>query len=113
MPFISPKTDPESWATSPGKVTFGINAAGQLCTKDENDVVTEVVTGAPGVTSYVNLAGNTVIQPVSANQTSSVDVQNAARTVPVVIQRQGAVEGGNMRVVATFPAQAGFVLKIL
>lgn len=112
MPLLLLKSDPADWDELPGKTTIGVNALGQVCTKQEDGTITVIVSGAPAATNVANVGGTTTLPWVTPIQADVVSISGSARAVPIVLDRTGAVEGSQRTLCLQFAAVAGYAVSI-
>lgn len=105
--------DPSTWGVpAAGKTFVGVNAAGQLVTKQNDGTITVLVTGAPELISATNASGATTFTLADAVASGVLTVQGAARTVPIYLDTAGAEEGSVINLLVKFPAAANYVFVI-
>ena len=106
--------DPTTWGTPPVLNTFmGVDVNGILTLKQSDGAIIPIVTSAPIVTNLTNIAGDTTITVDGAFETAILTVESAeARTVRVILDATGVLDGSTLDLQIVFPALDGLILQI-
>jgi len=106
--------DPTTWGTPPVSNTFmGVDVNGILTLKQSNGAIVPIITSAPVAITLTNIAGDTTIETAAAFETVILTVESAeARTVRVILDVAGVVNGSTLDLQIVFPALDGLLLQI-
>lgn len=106
--------DPTTWGTPPMSNTFmGVDVNGILTLKQSNGAIVPIVTSAPVAVTLTNVAGDTTITTAAAFETAILTVESAeARTVRVILDAVGVLDGSTLDLQIVFPALDGLLLEI-
>lgn len=106
--------DPTTWGTPPVSNTFmGVDVNGILTLKQSDGAIVPIVTSAPVAIALTNVAGDTTIETAAAFETAILTVESAeARTVRVILDAAGVLDGSTLDLQILFPALNGLLLQI-
>ena len=106
--------DPTTWGTPPVSNTFmGVDVNGILTLKQSDGAIVPIVTSAPVAIALTNVAGDTTIETAAAFETAILTVESAeARTVRVILDAAGVLDGSTLDLQIIFPALNGLLLQI-
>lgn len=106
--------DPTTWGTPPVSNTLmGVDVNGILTLKQSNGAIIPIITSAPVAVTLTNIAGDTTIETAAAFETVILTVESAeARTVRVILDVAGVVNGSTLDLQIVFPALDGLLLQI-
>lgn len=106
--------DPTTWGTPPMSNTFmGVDVNGILTLKQSNGAIVPIVPSTPVATTVTNLAGDTTISVSTAFETVILTVESAeARTVRVILDAAGVIDGSTLDLQIVFPALDGLILQV-
>ena len=106
--------DPTTWGTPPMSNTFmGVDVNGILTLKQSDGAIVPIVTSAPVAIALTNVAGDTTIETAAAFETAILTVESAeARTVRVILDAAGVLDGSTLDLQIVFPALDGLLLQI-
>ena len=106
--------DPTTWGTPPMSNTFmGVDVNGILTLKQSNGTIIPIVTSVPIATNLTNIAGDTTITTAGAFETVILTVESAeARTVRVILDAAGVIDGSTLDLQIVFPALDGLILQV-
>lgn len=106
--------DPTTWGTPPVSNTFmGVDVNGILTLKQSDGAIVPIVTSAPVAIALTNVAGDTTIETAAAFETAILTVESAeARTVRVILDAAGVLDGSTLDLQIVFPALNGLLLEI-
>ena len=106
--------DPTTWGTPPVLNTFmGVDVNGILTLKQSDGAIVPIVTSAPVAVTLTNVAGDTTISTAAAFETVILTVESVeARTVRVILDAAGVLDGSTLDLQILFPALNGLLLEI-
>ena len=106
--------DPTTWGTPPVSNTFmGVDVNGILTLKQSDGAIVPIVTSAPVAIALTNVAGDTTIETAAAFETAILTVESAeARTVRIILDAAGVLDGSTLDLQIIFPALNGLLLQI-
>jgi hypothetical protein len=92
---------------------MGVDVNGILTLKQSNGAIIPIVTSVPIATNLTNIAGDTTINTAGAFETVILTVESAeARTVRVILDAVGVLDGSTLDLQIVFPALDGLLLQI-
>lgn len=106
--------DPTTWGTPPMFNTFmGVDVNGILTLKQSNGAIVPIVPSTPVATTVTNIAGDTTINVSTAFETVILTVESTeARTVRVILDAAGVIDGSTLDLQIVFPALDGLILQV-
>jgi hypothetical protein len=92
---------------------MGVDVNGILTLKQSDGAIVPIVTSAPVAIALTNVAGDTTIETAAAFETAILTVESAeARTVRVILDAAGVLDGSTLDLQIVFPALNGLLLEI-
>jgi hypothetical protein len=92
---------------------MGVDVNGILTLKQSNGAIVPIVPSTPVATTVTNLAGDTTISVSTAFETVILTVESAeARTVRVILDAAGVIDGSTLDLQIVFPALDGLILQV-
>jgi hypothetical protein len=92
---------------------MGVDVNGILTLKQSNGTIIPIVTSVPIATNLTNIAGDTTITTAGAFETVILTVESAeARTVRVILDAAGVIDGSTLDLQIVFPALDGLILQV-
>jgi hypothetical protein len=92
---------------------MGVDVNGILTLKQSDGAIVPIVTSAPVAIALTNVAGDTTIETAAAFETAILTVESAeARTVRVILDAAGVLDGSTLDLQIIFPALNGLLLQI-
>lgn len=105
--------DPTTWGVPPvGKTYVGINDSGQLILKQNDGSIVPIISSAPSVAKPTNSSGATLITLGAQIHTAILTITGTSRSVPIVLDIDGAAAGAQLTLQVNWPGLAGFDLDI-